>query len=345
MLRLEPVVERTQLLDPAGNRAEQVIEHRRDPLTGAVASINLALGEKARAFLGTTDLELLRDLQERSRAGCPFCGAGQKGTRFLPEFVPEGQLRVGSSLAMPNLFSKCTFDSVVILDQGLHELFPSRIPPASLASAIQVAVELVRRARAHDPALVHHAAGMNFLQPGGSSVPHPHFQVHVRRVPYSGLAHLLQLSDDYRERSGRSYWEALLETEAGLGARRVGRTGRVEWLVPWAPARQKEVWGLVPGAASLLELADGDAEGLAQGIARVISLYEESGTHPFTLAFLSSPAPGRAGSFLLQVRLSSRPALKPLYSSYDTWFAPLFLGDDAQTESPEAWAARLRERF
>jgi len=40
-----------------------------------------------------------------------------------------------------------------------------------------VSARVTRRARAYDAFLVHHIAGMNFLGPGGSSVPHPHFQV------------------------------------------------------------------------------------------------------------------------------------------------------------------------
>ncbi|HEU4384275.1 MAG TPA: hypothetical protein VFR85_12360 [Anaeromyxobacteraceae bacterium] len=338
----EPQVERTWLLDPAGRRVEQVIEHRVDPLTGAVASVNGALGEKARAFLGSPDLDGLRDLEERSRQGCPFCVASERGTRFPPEFLAQGQLRVGRSVAMPNLFSKCAHDSVVVLDQGGHVLFPSRIAVDALATAVQAAAELVRRVRERDPALAHHLAGMNFLQPGGSSVPHPHFQVHVRGVPYSGVSRLLVLGADWRARTGRCYWEALLARERELEARHLGATGRVEWLAAWAPAHQKEVWGLVPGVSSLAEVGEAEAQGLARGISKVISFYEASGTHPFTMAFLSSPHPGRQGEFWLQVRLCSRPAFRALYANYDTWFGPKLAGDEAHTEAPEAWAARLR---
>src|SRR5574340_1100664 len=105
-LDLSVVMERTTLVDPSGQVAEQVIEHRRDPLVGTVASINLALGEKAKAFLGAADVALLRELEEQSRAGCPFCAAAEKGTRF-PAALGGGQLRLGDALAMPNLFSKC----------------------------------------------------------------------------------------------------------------------------------------------------------------------------------------------------------------------------------------------
>jgi galactose-1-phosphate uridylyltransferase len=224
-------------------------------------------------------------------------------------------------------------------------LSPSRIDPSAIATALQAAAELVRRARAGDPARVHHVAGMNFLPPGGSSVPHPHLQVHARRVPYAAVERLTAAGEAFRERHGRSYWGALVEVERERGERWLGRTGPVEWITPFAPAHQKEVWGLLPAIGSLAELDDAGAEGFAAGISRVISSYEEGGTSPFTMAFLSSPWAGRAGDLALQVRLCSRPALKPLFTNYDSWFGPMFLGDDAHTEAPESVAARLRARF
>lgn len=343
-LELTAVKERTQLVDPAGNLAEQLIEHRVDPLLGTVASINGALGEKAKLFLGAPDLPLLRELEEKSRAGCPFCGAAEKGTRFPPALVPEGQLRIGDALAMPNLFSKAAFDCVVVVDPTRHVLFPSRIPEKALADATRTAAELVRRARRHDGRLVHHIAGMNFLGPGGSSVPHPHFQVHVRSVPYSGIARAMALAAAHLERTGRGYFDELIETERRLGERHVGRTGPVEWVAAWAPAHQREVWGILPGKSSLSELSDDEADGFAAGISRVISFYEEAGAHPFTLAFLSSPEAGRA-DWALHVKICSRPAFKSVYANYDTWFAPKLVGDEAHTEVPERHAERLRERW
>ncbi|HET7825152.1 MAG TPA: hypothetical protein VFK90_07450 [Anaeromyxobacter sp.] len=341
---LVSVTERTTLVDPAGNSAEQLIEHRTDPLTGAVASINAALGEKAKAFLGAPDVALLEDLQEKSRAGCPFCAAAEKGTRFLPDLAPEGQLRVGDALAMPNLFSKCALDAVVVVDPASHVLFPSRLSAKALADAILASGELLRRARKRDAAHVHHVVGMNFLHPGGSSVPHPHFQVHVRGVPYSGLARQMRAAGEFRARTGRPFFDALLEAERG-GARWVGTTGGVEWLAPFAPAHQKEVWGVLRGAASLAELGRAEAEGFAAGIRRTVSFYEESGTHPFTFAFHSSPGLGKDAGWALLVKLCARPALRPLYSNYDTWFTPKFMGDDVHLEAPEGWAARLRGRW
>jgi galactose-1-phosphate uridylyltransferase len=234
---------------------------------------------------------------------------------------------------------------VVVLDPSRHVLSPSRISRRALGDAIRAAAELVRRARAHDPSLVHHLAGMNFLHPGGSSVPHPHFQVHVRGVPYSGLAQVLRRSAEFEARTGRGFFAALLEKERALGARWIGTTGEVAWVAAFAPAHQKEVWGILPGTASLADLADEDARAFAEGISRVISYYEEAGSHPFTFAFLSRPTAGAAPGFALHVKLCSRPALRPLYVNSDAWFGPVFAGDDVHLEAPEACAERLRSRW
>jgi galactose-1-phosphate uridylyltransferase len=336
--------ERAVLLDPAGNRVEQVIEHRVDPLTGAVASINAALGEKARAFLGAPDLDALRDLEEKSRATCPFCGAAERGTRFPPELVPEGRLRIGRSLVLPNLFSKCRIDTVVVVDPAAHLLLPSRLAPDALGTAIEGAAEVVRRARAIDPGLVHHVAGMNFLQPAGSSVPHPHLQVQARGVPYSAVARLVEAGAAWRARTERDYWETLLEAERG-GPRFLGRTGPVEWVAAFAPTHQREVWGLLPGMGSLAELGAAEAAAFAAGLSRVVSTYEELGVHSFNFGFLSAPRTGQGGAHALQVRVCARPAFRPFYVSSDTWFAPKLCGDDVHLEAPELLAERMRPAF
>jgi galactose-1-phosphate uridylyltransferase len=186
---------------------------------------------------------------------------------------------------------------------------------------------------------------MNFLQPGGSSVPHPHLQLQIRGVPFSAPGRVLARGAEYRAREGRSYWRDLSERERSEKVRWLGRAGPVEWLVAWAPCLQREVWGLLPGVGSLLELDEAAAGGFAEGIAKVVSYYESIGSHPFTLAFFSSPQPGQGGAHELQVRICARPGLRATYANYDTWFAPLYGGDGAHVAIPERYAAELQARW
>ena len=280
-----------------GQRTEQVIEHRTDPLTGTVASLNAAFGEKAKAFIGTGDLPLLEELQEKSRAGCPFCSAAERGTRFVPEISAEPQLRVGRSLAVPNLFAKCGFDAVVIVDPALHVLFPSRLPAAALADALRASAEMVRLARASDAARVHHVAGMNFLHPGRLLRPAP--------APAGARAQRPLLrpraGDGARRRAPRPDRPELLRRAPrararGRGVDTSGAPARSSGSPPGRPPTSARFWGILPGTGSLVEAKDADLASFAEGISRVVSFYEEGGVHPFTLAFQSSPWPGARGS-------------------------------------------------
>ena len=127
--------------------------------------------------------------------------------------------------------------------------------------------------------------------------------------------------------------------------RYIGTKGRVEWVAAYAPSNQREIWGVLPGTGSLAELADGDVEGFAAGIARVIAVYEELGSHPFTFAFLSSPSTADQSHFALHVKLCSRPPFRSMYSNYDTWFTPKLIGDDVHTQAPEQYASLIRAQW
>ncbi len=342
MIKFESLVERAVMTGPAGEPMVQQIEHRRDPLTATVCSLNGFLGEKAKAFLGVADVDFLRKLQEESRAACPFCVAAERGTRFPEEFCQGGMLRRGDSLGVPNLFSKAGLDAVVIVNHRRHELFPSRIESDDFGNAVKVAVDLVRRA-AGRYGFIHHLVGMNFLHPGGSSVPHPHLQVNARGMAYSGVSRLIEAGRVFRRADGACYWRELLDVEKRESRRYLGATGAVEWIVPFAPAHQKEAWGILPGAGSLAEIDDRIAGDFGQGIGRLAAFYEQEGHYAFTMAFFSSPLAGAAEHFSLHVKLCARPAFKPLYANYDTWFSPKFVGDEVHTATPEEYGARMRE--
>ncbi len=341
MIEFKSVTEKTKMIDPSGNVFEQTIEHRTDPLIGNVASINGFLGEKAKAFLGTADLDMMKELEEKTKATCPFCSVFEKGTKFADDFSKSGQMVKGDTVAVPNLFSKCSFDSVIIINYKNHTLFPKNIDILDFFNAIALASDIIKKVRQDNGSLIYHVLGMNFLNPGGSSVPHPHFQLHIRSLPYSGVERLMTLSKDFYEKKGKNYWSVLCEQEQ-RSERFINRTGDVTWLSAYAPAHQKEVWGILNGKSSLCEITEKDAKDFAQGISKITSYYEDRGTHPFTLAFFSSPLPGQ-NYFNLQVRICSRPAFKSLYSNYDTWFAPLFVGDEVHTEAPEYYANKIRE--
>ena len=345
MLEFKKVMERTFMVDSEGKQFEQIIEQRVDPLTGNVASINTFLSEKAKAFLGNSDIEVMKELESKTKENCPFCHVFEKGTKYVKSFCPEGHFVLENSVAMPNLFSKCTFDSVLIINYKNHTLFPKKIDTHDFANSITLAKEILERALQYDKELVHHILGMNFLNPGGSSVPHPHFQLHIRKIPYSGVDRIIELSKIYFKNSGENFWQCLYNEEKKKSERFIGEEGDVFWLAPFSPSHQREIWGILKGKSSLLDINKEDIQNFARGISKIVSYYEDINNHPFTFAFFSSPDPERRDYFWLQLRICSRPAIKNLYSNYDTWFAPKFVGDEAHTTAPEEYAKQLREKW
>ncbi len=343
MIEFQSLKETVDFVSFDGSLMKQEIEHRKDPLTGVVATINGFLGEKAKAFLGSKDNELLKDLEEKTKANCPFCVADKSGTRFQRDFVEEGFFRAGDSICVPNLFSKARLDGVCIINKNKHILNLKEYSAEDFYNALINCRDFIERGQKCYN-LSHHILGMNFLHPGGSSVPHPHLQVHVRGYEYSGLTNLINLSKGYFFKNKENYWQELLLKEKELGARYICEMGQIYWIVPYSPSHQKEIWGIVRGKSSIFELSEKEIYALAEGIIRSLAFYEDEG-NTCTFALLSSPKTEDKEYYSLQIRLCARPAFKSLYSNFDTWFVPMFAGEDVHTLSPEEYALKLKKYF
>lgn len=85
---------------------EQVVEHRRDPLTGRR---NIVRGRRGyvKRDLQTDEASLLQTAQQ-TREGCPFCPerAEKSAPRFPAGLVSEGMIRVGEAGTFPSLFAR-----------------------------------------------------------------------------------------------------------------------------------------------------------------------------------------------------------------------------------------------
>jgi hypothetical protein len=75
LIRFESSVEKSGFFSPLAGMdyAEQSIEVRRDPLTGATAIASSELATKEEMFFGKTDWDHAEALARRSREGCFFC--------------------------------------------------------------------------------------------------------------------------------------------------------------------------------------------------------------------------------------------------------------------------------
>ena len=112
-IRFESIESEVRFHNPLKDFTEDIhrLEIRKDPLLGDVSVYNSYLKDKAKAFFGECDPDLIRRLVEESKRTCFLCGEKvEKGTpRFTSEFLAEGRMRVGEAVLFPNLFSLGTY--------------------------------------------------------------------------------------------------------------------------------------------------------------------------------------------------------------------------------------------
>jgi galactose-1-phosphate uridylyltransferase len=321
-----------ELLDPRRDfdRVRVPLEIRRDPLTGQSCRL---LPEGSFPPPEQQDLDALA---ARTRAGCPFCAERieSETPRFPPELCPEGRIRSGEALLFPNLVPYAKWSSVSVYSPERHHLRLDELTPRLLADNLTSQVIFAQAVRRHDPQSQWVSVNANQLPPSGSSVFHPHLQGSANPVPTTVQRLLAEL--------GPAQLRGYVEHERESGERWLASTGRVEWMVAFAPVGPAELRAFVSDAASPDELDVPLVEELAAGISCALSLYTSLGFQSFNLALCGTPE--RTPSSLLLLRLVGRAYFGPLQRSDAMWSERLHW--EAATDlAPEKVAALGRELF
>ena len=129
-----------------------------------------------------------------------------------------------------------------------------------------------------------------------------------------------------------------------MGPGRVGRTGRVAWLTPFAPTGFSEVWGVVDAAADITELTDDDCRALGDGLSRILATYRVSNLASFNFGIFGGGPNGREHGFQVVLKVMSRSNPEPVYRSDATYFERIY-GEALIDVSPEEVAESLRGAF
>ena len=321
-----------------------LLEIRRDPLLGDVSVHNPYLKDKAKAFFGECDQDLIRRLVEESGKNCFFCGEGvEKGTpRFTSDFIAKGRLRVGEAVLFPNLFSLGTHHPVVCLCK-VHFLKLSEFHPDLLADGLTAAQEFLKIVYQKDPSAVFTAVTANYLFPAGASLVPPHLQMLVTPVPYSYHGRLIEAGNSYFREHGSSYFADLIGEEKE-GPRYVARQGRWDWLVPFSPMGNNEVMAVHDSVPDYGLLSGTDVTDLAHGISRVLSFYETLGHLSFNYAAYSVRDHHAGKGFRCIFKIITRQNLYPNYRN-DDYFLQKLLQTELIITQPEELAMALRGHF
>jgi UDPglucose--hexose-1-phosphate uridylyltransferase len=321
----------TEMLAPGtGELVRTSIDVRVDPLTGHTSRI---LPKRGLMPANDFDLEALaRENQPR----CPFCleRVDSLTPKFPPSIDPHGRIARGEALLFPNLHPYSSHSCVSVYSTRLHYLPLERMTEKLVADNLSTQVAFAKAVMAADPDCRWASINANHMLPSGSSLFHPHLQGIVDSHPTTIQR---QLADVPVAR-----FTAYLDTERATGARYLGDTGRVEWLVSFAPIAPAELRAFFKGVSSPVELDEGLIAEFAHGLTLALHAYAEMGFESFNLAVYG--APHATDGYPLNLRLACRSNVKPFYRSDSTCLERLHW-EAAIDLPPETIAERFAGRF
>lgn len=346
-IRFERTISDLVYLNPFKEFAEDPhqVEVRKDPLLGTTSVFNPFLKDKAKAFFGECNPDLIRKLVEESEKTCIFCGdkPEQNTPKYLPALLPEGRLKTGEAVLFANLFPLGKYHPVISLCRA-HFLQLSGFRPEVLFDGIKTAHTFLGSVYAVDATVRHASLNMNYLFPAGASLVHPHLQMLISPLPYTYQERLVSASGQYLRENGSNYFADLCGEEKDRGERYIAKTGGWHWLTPFSPGGSNEVLAMHDTAPDFGLISDSDIMDLSRGISGVLSFYEKLGHLSFNFTLYSVKAGPEETGFRCLLRIINR---QNLYENYrnDDYFLQKMLDAELIINPPEEIAARLREYF
>jgi UDPglucose--hexose-1-phosphate uridylyltransferase len=346
MIEFKKTVKQAKILSPLKNFEEETLtfEYRADPLTGRNTTVIKGMLGYVSKFL-SSDAEMLSVLVEKTRATCPFCpeSVRTKTPMFTKEFLAEGRIFDGDTIVVPNLLGHAERSVLAVLGQE-HHLQLKDFTVKLFLDGFRGGMRYLNRLSEVDASARFPVFVFNYLPPAGSSIFHPHMQILARDRPFYLVDLLLEKSKEYYEKNGSSFWRDLVAAEKN-GERYLSEMNGVEWLIPFAPLRGlNEVQAVVEGKSSLKELNDGEWQGLADGLTRVLKFYHTQGYVSFNVILMSGPLDEHLEYFDVNMRIVSRPGVQQ-FCFTDAWAVPYLLWDGEAVEEPERFAEELNAFF
>ncbi|MBF7083328.1 hypothetical protein IT084_10120 [Desulfallas sp. Bu1-1] len=334
------ITKESVFLDPRNNFESQTvtIEIRRDPLTERVSRIF----PFRKLVLHRHDWTPF--VEESKQKFCPFCPeVVEKVTpKFIEAIAPDGRIKVGDAMAIPNLNPYEKHASVVIMSPR-HYIPMDEINVQTMVDSFRAGLTYLQRVTAADPAEGSYPSiNWNYMPYAGGSIIHPHLQVLTGPEPTTFNRQLINASTEYFMRCNQNYWTDLIYAEIDRGERYIGKTGDVHWISAFAPRHVGEVIGILPGKQTIDDITDQDLVDLAGGLQKIIHYYDRNNLPSFNAALYFARREDRG--FTVHVRIVGRFTIFPLVGSDITHMQVLH--DDPWTVIlPELIAQELKDVF
>ncbi len=248
-------------------------------------------------------------------------------------------------MLIPNLFPFGKYHAVGILSRE-HFTDIARIKPKHFVNCFDGCNYFFQKVNEIDSKFNYPIISLNFLQPSGASIIHPHVQVLIDKEPYEETRLLIEKSNSYFKRHNTNYWRDLSKLEKKISIRYIGSSGCVDWVSSFAPGGNNEIIGIVNGDAScIVELNKEEIKDLSSGVSKIFKAFSSFGFQSFNMGIYSAPL-GRNISdyFLVNLKIVSRPNLKTLYAA-DKGFMEILYNENIVSTVPEEVCEDLKRYF
>jgi galactose-1-phosphate uridylyltransferase len=337
MLMFQKHTAAARIVLPDGENGHRPVEIRTDPITGRTCRITYS--RSAEREPGTEALPEPPPAAFDS-ANCPFCPQNIHAhtPRLAPDLCPQGRLQRGESILFPNLYPYGQYSAVSLMGPQ-HFVEIGTAAPHTYADCFLNSRDYLSRVQKIDPAAVHMAITQNHLPSAGGSLIHPHLQIQADRTAANYQRYLHRRAAQYRQQNDGPIFSAYLQCEIDNQERWIGTTGRWQWLSAFAPEGFFEIWGILPGIASLWALTDDDWQALAEGVINTQKYYRSLGRNGYNLGLLFREDGSEDVEIrvIIKVRANYAPWVRSDFTGFE-----LILGDMATFTAPEQVAAEAR---
>ena len=339
-VRFKKSIREIRLLDPRQGFKENIIsfEIRTDPLTrrrSRVADLKFRI-------VKPPDLKKMVD--KSLERGCPFCGNNlEKMTpKFPPKFIPEGRIQLKEAVVFPNFMPYGQNNAVVIFSKehfvGLTQFSEEQLVNGFLAS--QSFFEKVYKTNAKDK---YFSINWNYMPPSGGSLVHPHLHLMADKEPSDYHKLILKRGKRFWKKFKVNYWADLINEEKKLEERFLGETGKVCWLLHFAPKGMMfDVMGIFIGKLSLLELSSSDFLDFARGLQKIFLYLGKNNLTSFNLTIFSGLS--EKNYFWTHARFIPRFTIPPVDTS-DVSFTGLLHDESLTIMKPEDVCREMKAYF
>lgn len=273
---------------------------------------------------------------------CPFCPdkIDLVTYPFPEEIVPEGKIKRGKSIVVPNILSYSTYSAVGVYDRTKHFVAMEEMDSTLVGDLLTGMVDHAKAVRSFDSDAKFSSINANYLPPSGSSLVHPHIQSSHDYLPLSSQGRLIDEMAQFKAQTGRGLLEALVEAESDLKVRYIGEWGSVSVLTPFAPVGFREVWIVSRVRGDIVDLNQSQIADFAEALSFVIKGYVALNLQSFNFAMTGSgDANDVGGNVLLRIVARSNPTAA--YRSDVTYFERLY-NESMIDVTPEETASVLR---